>query len=123
MDQEFLKIIAAGLGISIESLAEDMAKNRARRARAAAMKDARFDAALERVTEIQETVMVRLEAQGYRPNSRIWVSRKTGNVARTFSKQVWDSAKGRMGACLVTVYPDGTMQKTMEKRISIRDNF
>lgn len=123
VSQELLATVAKALGVSVESMKAQIEQRRAIRERRVAARNERFDVALRRVTPVQEVIFDQLLRQGYCANSNIWRSKKTGNVARTFSKQVWDSAKGRMGRVLVTVYPDGTMNRTMEKRISIRDNF
>ncbi len=120
---DLYEIIARASGLSVEQLRIDIARQRAKREARVRTNNARFDAALERITDIQQVVIDRLEREGYRANSRIWIDARSRNIARTFSKRVWDTRKGAMGTKLVTVYPDGTRNETFEKRITIRKSF
>lgn len=120
---ELMESLAKALGVSLPTLRQEIEQQRAARQRRAAAKNARFDAAMEQITDVQQVVIDRLVASGCKRNERIWQNRQTGNVAVTVYKKTFDTISGKMGTRLTTVYPDGTCNTTMEKRISIRSSF
>jgi hypothetical protein len=110
-------------GISADQVraeCEAMARARANRI---ADRNAAYGRAVARQTDIQNLVISKLVSSGHVLQNRLWESRRTHQVARMLTKQVWNGAKGRMGTKLVMVYPDGRQSETMEKTISIRSDF
>jgi hypothetical protein len=110
-------------GMSTEQVRQECLRLAANRRARIANRNAAYERALARQTDIQELVISKLISSGHSLQPRLWESCTTGRVARMLTKQVWNGAKGRMGMKLVMVYPDGSQSETLEKTISIRKDF
>lgn len=117
---ELADILAPYFGTTGQQILADIAKKKQQRVRRVALNNARFEASVKQGSSEKSDALVR---DGYRI-IRTFTSRTTGRVAVMLQKdKVWDSAKGRIGTALAIVYPDGSVSKTMEKRISLRQDF
>lgn len=113
-------LVAGLLGVSVEQLESHIAaRAAAARARVQRNND-RYEADLRKITDVQAVVCEKLEAQGFKRQNGIRVSRVTGLVAVFYQKQVWDGARGKLGLRLTAVYPDGSQGTTLEKSISVK---
>lgn len=121
--QDITSLIANFLGTTPEALAAHIAHKQEQARKRVASNNRRYEAALSKMTDVQALVIEKLEQEGHKMSSRIWQSRKTGDIACMLSKQVWNGAKSRMGTKLVMVYPDGRRAETFERTISIRQDF
>ncbi len=118
--QEVAEILSTLLKVPEGALlAHIRAKQEAAR-RKVANQNARYAAALERMTDVQSVIVEHLQQDGY----TMGVIRLCGNrVAPVLQKQFWNQAKGRMGTKLTIVYPDGTRTATFERSISVKGSF
>lgn len=116
-------IIARIFQINPESLQAYIDSRKEKARRRVQSNNARYDAAIARITDVQACIIERMEAEGYRMQNRIHINKATGNIAVMLVKSVWNSAKGRVSPKLVMLYPDGSRNETFEKSITIRQQF
>lgn len=121
--REIAEAMARALNVpfaTLEAYVEEAARKR--RAKAAAQ-NARFSAALTRLTDRQVALLQKHECDGATLD-RLFVNRRTNNVAAMLVKpRVWDGAKGKMAKKLIVLYPDGSSAVTLERSISMKETY
>ncbi len=121
---ELWAIVAQSLNTTPDALKAQQRAQQERRAARRESQNARYYAALDRITPQQAKVLADLRAQGARVWDKLRQHRESGNVCIFLSRSpVFNDAKGRMGTKLYAVYPDGTRTETFERSISVRAKF
>ncbi len=123
LEDDLKEITAKLLEVSVEEMDFYLAARRAKYEQRAARVNAKYRAAAARITPIQEAVVDRMVSQGWNLCERMWQHPRSGNVARMMTKACWDGRKGKISNQLSMVYPDGSVAKTFEKTISIKQEF
>lgn len=83
-----------------------------------ARSNARYQAMLECMTDVQTARLAQQSARGYKINKMLQ-DRQTGKVAALLvNDQLWNGAKGKIGTKIMLVYADGTTHETFEKKIT-----
>jgi hypothetical protein len=122
MQQEIAEILANLFKVSPEALAAYVQERQEAARRRMMSKRASWERSVRAMTNVQSVIIDDMTHDGYQLN-KSWTNRASGRVAFMLVKELWNSAKGRVGTKLVMVYPDGSRVETFEKTISVKQVF
>lgn len=122
-EEELAKALAAVMEVPLAEIEAHVLRHREAAKARIERHRLKWGAWVDELKDIQNVIVAEAERKGYRV-VKLYRNRATRHVAVMMQKeQVWNTAKGRMGIALIMVYPDGTKGISMERTISIKDNY